>query len=489
MEQLDVRDHEVTGVPRDLERSQRDAVHVDRHAERFPRCGAVEDVRQLREGGQRSQVPVPRIDSAAMTTGEVIDEAMGSLEEQRASTAFVDGVEEREHLHGTEGERRDVPAEVDVPSRRPRPLRPRGEGEKDLRWTRRRPAPDAEDVVEGREQGCASVDSAPHVACLHHSQAEVRCSVPRRRVGAKDRGGRLDVPPHHLAQEGCILGTERGVEPNEPVGVEPRSQIVDHAVSVTRSGGAGNRESCSAIIEEMGQRSWRVDRAGEVPLPQRFGAADVRFPESLVELCLGEFSRRGDRVLDPFAGFGTTAIVANRMGRQAVAIELLPERVEYIRSRVGDDTLVLEGDARDLADFEIGRVDLVLTSPPYMTRNDHPEDPLTGYRLLGSDYERYVRDVADVIKAAADLLPPQGRAVVNVANLTSEGMDTLLADDLKAALSGRLELVEQVVVLEEPRPAYIRDDYCLVFGSRVASSAAVHPPNLLRTVARDARSR
>jgi hypothetical protein len=78
---------------------------------------------------------------------------------------------------------------------------------------------------------------------------------------------------------------------------------------------------------------------------------------------------------------------------------------------------------------------------------------------------------------AATLLPPQGRAVVNVANLTSGGMDTLLADDLKAALSGRLELVEEVVVLEEPRPRYIRDDYCLVFGARAASSAAVHPPN------------
>lgn len=46
------------------------------------------------------------------------------------------------------------------------------------------------------------------------------------------------------------------------------------------------------------------------------------FPESLVERCIQRTSVRGDTVLDPFAGRGTVAAVAKRMGRRAVGIDL-----------------------------------------------------------------------------------------------------------------------------------------------------------------------
>ena len=53
---------------------------------------------------------------------------------------------------------------------------------------------------------------------------------------------------------------------------------------------------------------------------------DVHFAGSLVAAVLEDLTRRGDRVLDPFAGFGTTLRVAEAMGRYAVGVELLPER-------------------------------------------------------------------------------------------------------------------------------------------------------------------
>jgi DNA modification methylase len=42
----------------------------------------------------------------------------------------------------------------------------------------------------------------------------------------------------------------------------------------------------------------------------------------------------GDRVLDPFAGTGTTAIVAQQLGRSCVAIEIDPENVAMIEWRL-----------------------------------------------------------------------------------------------------------------------------------------------------------
>lgn len=50
-------------------------------------------------------------------------------------------------------------------------------------------------------------------------------------------------------------------------------------------------------------------------------------PERLVEICVKGTSRRGDTVLDPFHGSGTTGIVANRMGRQYVGVEPCEEYV------------------------------------------------------------------------------------------------------------------------------------------------------------------
>ncbi len=49
------------------------------------------------------------------------------------------------------------------------------------------------------------------------------------------------------------------------------------------------------------------------------------FPEDLPEWFIKLFTREGDMVLDPFMGSGTTARVAQRLHRQALGIEILPD--------------------------------------------------------------------------------------------------------------------------------------------------------------------
>lgn len=49
------------------------------------------------------------------------------------------------------------------------------------------------------------------------------------------------------------------------------------------------------------------------------------FPEKLIEPCILAGSPVGGTVLDPFVGSGTTLGVANRLGRNAIGIDLLPE--------------------------------------------------------------------------------------------------------------------------------------------------------------------
>jgi site-specific DNA-methyltransferase (adenine-specific) len=49
------------------------------------------------------------------------------------------------------------------------------------------------------------------------------------------------------------------------------------------------------------------------------------FPNALPEWFINLFTKKGDIVLDPFMGSGTTIIVAERMGRNSLGIEILPK--------------------------------------------------------------------------------------------------------------------------------------------------------------------
>jgi len=71
------------------------------------------------------------------------------------------------------------------------------------------------------------------------------------------------------------------------------------------------------------------------------------FPEGLPEWFIKLFTETGDTVLDPFMGSGTTNIVANRMRRNSIGVELLPEYYEMVRAQISPVELYLfEGKAK-----------------------------------------------------------------------------------------------------------------------------------------------
>jgi site-specific DNA-methyltransferase (adenine-specific)/site-specific DNA-methyltransferase (cytosine-N4-specific) len=54
------------------------------------------------------------------------------------------------------------------------------------------------------------------------------------------------------------------------------------------------------------------------------------FPEELPEWFIKLFSKEGDTVLDPFMGSGTTVLVADRMNRNSIGIEIMPEYFQMV---------------------------------------------------------------------------------------------------------------------------------------------------------------
>ncbi|KAA6339702.1 Modification methylase PvuII [termite gut metagenome] len=65
------------------------------------------------------------------------------------------------------------------------------------------------------------------------------------------------------------------------------------------------------------------------------------FPESLPEWFIKLFTKEGDTVLDPFMGSGTTNIVAEKMNRNSIGIDIMPEYYNMVKGKLNQRKLLL----------------------------------------------------------------------------------------------------------------------------------------------------
>lgn len=212
----------------------------------------------------------------------------------------------------------------------------------------------------------------------------------------------------------------------------------------------------------------RADRTIELAPgapPAWGGPPGICFSPAFAERLLEEFTEPGDVVLDPFVGFGTTMVVADRLGRRGIGLELLADRVEHVRGLVARPSDVHLGDVRELPSLGLPTCDASLSSPPYMTRTGHPENPLDGYRSDFDDgvdgYARHVRDLAGVYDLVGSLVVPGGPVLIDVATMRVDGLVTDLAGDLADEIGAecRSLVVEEAieVVGEEPASWMVAD--------------------------------
>ena len=193
----------------------------------------------------------------------------------------------------------------------------------------------------------------------------------------------------------------------------------------------------------VAQTTAQWQRAGRY-LPSCTAHPGKMLPE-LARRVVTEYSSQGDLVVDPLAGIGTSVAEAALLGRRAFGVELETRWVEVAAENL-DHMLtagqrrraeVRQGDARRLGELlgsRAGKVDLVLTSPPYACDAGVIDKPawLAGGRLCPAETLNYSRDRANLghargeayaeamaeIYAACDaVLRPGGRLVVVTKNI------------------------------------------------------------------------
>jgi DNA modification methylase len=220
------------------------------------------------------------------------------------------------------------------------------------------------------------------------------------------------------------------------------------------------------------QKSWFVHN----PPPRQRQARrhPAKFPETLAQEFVEFFTKRGQRVLDPMVGTGSTLVACLRSGRNSVGIELNPtyarlaqQTVAEEREHLGEQAAELEAevitaDATQLPDLGLPAADYVLTSPPYwnmlhargaetqrhrrlqdgldVVYSDHPAD-------LGNiaDYGEFLDRLVAVYAALPAVLRPKAYLTIIVKNVKKGGQVFPLAWDLAARLSRMFTLKDEKI--------------------------------------------
>lgn len=134
------------------------------------------------------------------------------------------------------------------------------------------------------------------------------------------------------------------------------------------------------------------------------GSGTSIFDPVLCELAYRWFCPPAGLVLDPFAGGSVRGVVASRLGRQYVGVELRPEQVEANRQQgdalCGDPMPVWHvGDSADIGRLCRGvDADFVFSCPPYADLERYSDDPRDLSAMAWPAFrEGYGRIVAEAV--------------------------------------------------------------------------------------------
>ena len=216
-----------------------------------------------------------------------------------------------------------------------------------------------------------------------------------------------------------------------------------------------------SVWNQRGLGAKHPDAAIERQHPAPFSFTDV---SRLIRF----FTKRGNVVLDPFVGVGSTLKACAMEGRKGIGFELNSRYAKLankrLRTEVRDTSATTEdqevriGDARDLVrKLKENSLDFVVTSPPYwniLHKEDHKakqerieRDLDTRYsddpRDLGNihNYEDFLKELVRILGACARPLKPKKYMAVIVSDFRDKSRYVMFHADLAQALgSSGLEL-------------------------------------------------
>ena len=193
----------------------------------------------------------------------------------------------------------------------------------------------------------------------------------------------------------------------------------------------------------------------------------AKYPETLIEMFVSEFSKPGDLVFDPMSGTGSSQLAALKLERKAFGFELMPEFAGIANKRIKsahsgslfddlviDEDLIVTADAIAEESYKLkpSNFDYVVTSPPYWSmlrntgsenqKNRRDKDLKTHYseddRDLGNieDYDKFIDVLVEMYELIGRNMNKSAYMTIVVKNVKRNHTVYPLAWDLVLKLAG-----------------------------------------------------
>lgn len=230
-------------------------------------------------------------------------------------------------------------------------------------------------------------------------------------------------------------------------------------------------------------KSWLVVDGKKADIPKDIEQHPASFPPELIEKFISFFTKKGQYVLDPFLGIGSTMVACFNLDRNGIGIELNEKYAEYSKKRVKSllsqqkfnrlcnltekpKLAVIQGDSlKVLKNMELPKFDFCITSPPYwdmlhktrgnikstmkiriengldQTYGNNPSD-------LGNiqNYQDYLDKLSDIFFDIYDKLNDGAHVVIILQNVrTPEGIMIPVAWDVAKMLSSKYKLLQEFI--------------------------------------------
>ncbi|MHB8276175.1 MAG: DNA methyltransferase [Candidatus Humimicrobiaceae bacterium] len=215
------------------------------------------------------------------------------------------------------------------------------------------------------------------------------------------------------------------------------------------------------------------------------------FSPTMVEDFIRFFTKKGEAVLDPFCGIGSTLVACNRTGRIGYGIELNDKYYQISLKRAPKfGKNIFNENAENILKLNLPKISYSISSPPYWNVLNRSTKDFKNNRIkngfdykystedndLGNikDYDIFLEKLAKIYFDIYDLLKNDAYLTIIVKNVKKEGKLYLLAWDLAKILSKKYLLKDEKIWIQDKVglapygypsswASNILHHYCLIF--------------------------
>ena len=187
---------------------------------------------------------------------------------------------------------------------------------------------------------------------------------------------------------------------------------------------------------------WRFNYTGRDIRNKKIHPAT--FPISLASRVIKLFTHKGELILDPFVGSGTTLVAARDAGHNSAGFDLSTEYIQLATNRLGlqlggpdsPKQFAIADDARRIPQYlKPSTVSLIFTSPPYAnllnrrrlnkSRRSRKTDQYLKIEQYSQDprdlgtlpLDKYAQEMGNIFRNLLPFLKPNAHCVINVPDM------------------------------------------------------------------------